>query len=502
MFKVSKTWLVVIAIILIIVGYYVVKAAFKSPTDGLVIEKIQKGQVLQQVSEAGSVKAAEDISLSFKPIGKIARVGVAVGDSVKKGDVLAELDLSQTSAQLQSAKAALNSAVSQYDKLVNGLTAEDLKIYEDAVTSARQDLSNAYDGARNTLNDAHVKIYNAYNVVVSIQNNYFSALDQQGIPVANARNDINSNLKDIENYLGPTGKNLSEPDIDSALSRMLVVLNNVYNNLKIIRDQSDIGIYYSAVPSADKTSLDTQKGYINTASTSANDLKQSIASLKVALQEAQDNLSLKAASARQEDVGIYTAQVRQAQANVDGLQSQLRDNYLFSPIDGMITEVNVKNGQVVSPSQSAINLLSAEPFQIKVDIYEQDIVNVKVGNSVKIDLVSFPKQTLEGKVLSIDPAETIVDNVVYYKVTIEFPSQPDGIRSGMTADITIETNKKDNVLRIPKNAVLQIDGVQSVQVFKNGKITDETITTGLEGNDYFEVLSGLSAGDQIIIGKK
>ena len=102
----------------------------------------------------------------------------------------------------------------------------------------------------------------------------------------------------------------------------------------------------------------------------------------------------------------------------------------------------------------------------------------------------------------IDPAETIVDNVVYYNVTIEFLNQPDGIRSGMTADITIESNKKDNVLRIPKNAVVQIDGTETVQIVKGSKIENRTITTGLEGNDYFEVTSGLNENDQIVTGKK
>ena len=116
--------------------------------------------------------------------------------------------------------------------------------------------------------------------------------------------------------------------------------------------------------------------------------------------------------------------------------------------------------------------------------------------------MAFPKQTFDGKVLLIDPAETIIDNVVYYEVTIEFPNQPDGIRSGMTSDITIEANKKDNVLRIPKNAVVQIDGTETAQVMKGSKIENRTITAGLEGNDYFEVTSGLTGGDEIITGKK
>lgn len=500
--KISKIWMAIIIVILVIVGYYVIKAVFKNPAEGLVVEKVEKGLVSQEISETGSVKATDNVSLGFKTIGRVAKINVSVGDKVKKGDILASLDSAQLSAQLQSARAALDSADSQYNKLINGLTSQDLKAYEDAVASAKQDLENTYDGALNTLNDAYSDMYNASTTVLSVQSSYFSAPDQQGIIVSDAKKDISNNMADIKTYLDDATKSLSHKDIDSAILQMLITLDNVFNDLNNIRVQCDKGIYYSSVSSTDKTSLDTQKGYINAASTSVTTLQNSIASYKIALQKAENDLSSKTANARPEDVSIYQSQVDQAQANADALQSQINDNYLTSPINGVVTEVNIKKGQVVSPSQSAINLLSSEPFQIKVDIYEQDVINVKVGNDVKINLVAFPKQTFMGKVLSIDPAETIIDNVVYYKVTVEFPDQPDGIKSGMTADIVIEADKKDNVLRVPKNAVAQIDGIETVQVLKNNKIKNVAITTGLEGNDYFEVAAGLKEGDQIITGKK
>jgi RND family efflux transporter MFP subunit len=485
-----------------VVGYYVVKAVLKNPLDSLTTEKVAKGIVLQEVSETGSVNATENISLGFKSVGKISNIYVAVGDSIKKGNVLAELGSSQISAQLQSAEAALDSANNQYNKLINGLTPGELKIYVDAVTSANQDLANAYNGGINTLNSAHTSIYNTYSTAVTIQNDYFSTQDQQGIAVSNARSDINSRMQDVENYLNTAEKSMAPSDIETTVAHMISALNTVYDDINIIRAQCDQGIYYFSVTSADKTSLDTQKTAINTALTNVTTLQHNIASLKIALQQAEDNLSSKTANARPEDIDISQSQIEQAQASVYSLQSQMDDNYLISPMDGTITAVNIKKGEVVSPNESVINLLSAEPFQIKAGIYEQDVVNVKVGDGVIINLVAFPRQTFDGKVLSINPAETIIDNVVYYEVTIEFSNQPAGIKSGMTADIVIEANKKDNVLRIPKNAVMQLDGTETVQIINGPKIENRTITTGLEGNDYFEVVSGLTEGDEIVTGRK
>lgn len=478
---------------MIIVGYFVVKSFLKNPNDGYITEKVGKGEVSQEISETGNVKATENVSLGFKTTGKIARINVSVGNSVKKGDILAELDLGQLFSQLRNYQAALDVAKTQYDKLLNGSTPEDIKIYENALVSAQNDLDSAQDSAVNTLNDAYTKIYNSYTAAISIQSSYFSMSDQQGIKVHDNRNGISENMQSA---------NPANKPVDEALSQMIISLNNVYNYLKIIREQCDEGIYYSKISSTDKASLDTHKGYINTALTNVTASQQDINSYKIALQEAKDDLALETANPRQEDIDIYQAQVQQAQANVDLYQSQANDGYLRSPIDGTITEINAKRGETVSAASAIINLLSSEPFQIKANIYEQDIVNVKQSDAVKINLVAFPKQTFEGKVISIYPAEKIIDNVVYYEVTIDFPNQPEGIKSGMTADIVIETNKKENVLRVQRSAVESIDGKEMVQVVNKKKIEDRQITTGLEGNDYVEVLSGLSEGNEIVIGKK
>jgi len=500
--KIKKKWMVTIIIVLLVAGYFIIPQFFKNPTDSYITEKIDRGEVLQEVSETGSVEATDNISLGFKTIGKVSKIYVTAGNDVKAGDILASLDLAQLSAQLQSARAALASANSQYTKLLNGSTSEDVKITEDARNSAQQDLNNEYGDALALLDDAYIKIYNSLTTINSIQDDYFSTSDQQGIKVRDNKNKINESKEDIKFYLDKAKASSNHNDIDTALSRAVVDLNNTADSLKIIRDLCDEGVYFYDISSTDKSSIDTQRGYINTALTNITGSQQAINSYKIALQKAESQLAFKKAPARSEDVDVAQAAVNQAQANVDLYQSQLNDNYLRSPIDGKITDVNVKVGEVISPSQAVVNLLSSNPFEIKANIYEEDIVKIKPENYVKIDLVAFPQKTFSGKVVSINPGEKIIGNVVYYEVTIDFPNQPEGIMSGMTVDIVINTNKKENVLRVSKSAVETIDGTQIVQIIKNGKIKDQIISTGLEGNDYYEVVSGLSEGDKIIVGKK
>jgi len=412
-YKIGKVWTIVIVIILLLLAYILIGQIFKNPTEGYVTEKVSKGDVLQEVTETGSVRATKDMGLSFKSIGKVSSINVSVGDMVKRGDVLAVLDSSGASAQMQSAMAQLNSAKIQYEKLLKGSTPEEIQTYKNSVTSAENNLQSTYKNALNVLDDSYTKIYNAYNVVLSLKDTYFYTMDPQGIKVSGAATDMESNMKSVKSYLD-AAKADGSGDVDTAVSQAISSLDNVYNDLRIIRDQCDQGIYYTTVTAADKASLDGQKTYINGSATSVTSLQQNISSYKIALQSAKDTLAVATAEPRSEDIEIYRSQIDQAQANVNLYQSQIGDNSIISPMDGRVTAVNAKRGEIVSYSAPIIQMLSSEPFQIKVNIYEQDIVNVDPGDAVKIDLVAFPDQTFDGKVLSVDPAEKIVDNVVYY----------------------------------------------------------------------------------------
>ena len=109
--KISRTWLIILAIVFIIAGWFIISNALKSPLDSYITEKVSAGKVLQEISETGSVKATDDISLSFKAAGKISRINAAVGNDVKIGDILVELDVNQISAQLQNAIFLIESGI-------------------------------------------------------------------------------------------------------------------------------------------------------------------------------------------------------------------------------------------------------------------------------------------------------------------------------------------------------------------------------------------------------
>lgn len=509
----NKKRKILIGAVIAVVIFIIIVSFFKKGNGNLKLEKVARGTITQDVSETGVVKPTTEIKLGFKTSGRIDQINVKVGDIVEKGAELASLDKTSLFIQLSQAGAALAVAQAQYNKLLAGSTPEEIKVSEDARNAAQDDLNKAYQDALNTLNDAYLKIYNAYNAAGSIQASYFGTADQEGIKVQDNKTLIGDSLSKVKPLLdaaktslnhNPDYKVIEDPrqnrdDIDTALSEMEFSLKNTSDALKIIRETCEQGVYYSRVTSIDKTTIDNHRGYIITALTSVTNAKQTISSDKIAFQKAEDELALKQAKPRQEDIDYYRAKVKEAESNVDSYQHQIWDATLRAPISGIITRVDKKIGETVQATDLPISLISLDPFQIKVDIYEEDIVKVKLGNLVDIKVAAFPNKDLKGRVISVDPAEKVVDGVVYYEVTIGFDQPNEGLKPGMTADIVIKTISKENVLIISEEAVLK-NGKTMVKVFKNGKIEEREIEVGLEGNDgKVEVISGLSEGEEVVI---
>ena len=502
-----------IIVLLLIIGIY--KVFFQKGSASFSLVDVSFGNVSQEVSETGQVKKGEEVSLGFKSSGQVEKIWVEVGEKVKEFDLLLKLDTTSLKIQLQESKASLEVAQAKLDKLLAGSSLEEIKVSETEVkntqislTAAQENLKNSYEDALNILDDSYLKIYNSLATINYLRRTYFLSYDQEGIKILENREEIEGEILRVKFYLDAAKENPKGEEIEIALSKMKNSLEKISKNLTAIREICEDSIY--SVSPTDKTSLDTQRANINTGLTNITNSQQAIASAKLSvesaegqLQVAKDSLTLLTASPRQEDVDLYEAQVVQARAQVQLLETQIEEAILKSPCDGEVTQINKKIGEIVQPvlSESVITIFPDVPFIIEVNIYEEDVVKIKIGNSVDISLVAFPDKVLSGEVILIDPAEKLKEGVVYYKTTIGFTGEiSEGLKPGMTADITIKTAQKDNVLIIPKVAFEKKDGKIFVDVLKDKKIQLREIQIGLVGsNDMVEVLSGLSEGESVVV---
>lgn len=531
----SKKIILIIIIVAVVLIAVIYQFFIKKEKPEFVLEKVTMGTVSKGVSETGMVKISEETKLGFKNAGRIEKILVKVGDVVEAGKELAKIETNQLYIELTEYQAAFEVAQADYNKLLAGSSPEEIKVaetevvnaqavfdktkqnLEDVKLSAEEDLKQTYQNALNILDEAYLKIYNGYNTAYNIQQTYFTVGDQEGIKVREKKDIIKNALDQADFYISQAKNSSQNEKTDVAIKEVKSFLSETKNALEIIRDMTEEPLYRNVVSSSDKTSLDNQRSYINTAYSNIVTAQQNISTTKIAnqtninsgqsevaiaeakLEKAKDELTLKKAGPRQEDIDLYQAKIKQAQAKVSLLQSQLREAVLKSPNKGQITEINKREGEIVQPIDWVVSFLPKGKFQIEVDIYEEDIVNVKIGDPVEIFIPAFPDENLKGLVVSVNPAEKMVSGVVYYETTIDLMYLKEGIKPGMTADIVIETNRKENVLVVSKKAVKKQNGTKTVKVLNGKNIDEREVQTGVEGDGLIEIISGLKEGEEVII---
>jgi len=126
-----------------------------------------------------------------------------------------------------------------------------------------------------------------------------------------------------------------------------------------------------------------------------------------------------------------------------------------------------------------------------------------VSQSAKLTFDALPDDSFEGDVVSIEPSATVVQDVVDFVVKLSLAKNDLRLKDGMSADVDISINKKENVISIPQRAVQDSGGKKTVQILENGKPVDHEVKLGLEGDGgLVEILSGLNEGYLVITSTK
>jgi len=509
----KKKILIILAVIVLIVFVYQVFLKEKKPDFKLV--DVVFGNVSQEIFETGQVQKGDKINLSFGNSGKIDKFYVAVGDEVKPGQELALLETAELNFQLQEANAVYELAQLNLKKLLEGASIEEIRISQSQLTNTQVALKNSQDDLQKSLQtsltvleSSYPSIYNSLSFIKQFVVSYVNSFDSDTAKITTAKDNIEESEKSIKDNLIALGSNPTNENIKASLAIMKDSLEKTFFHLETIRSAVDTSaVYKNKVSSADRAYLDTLKTGINTALANIIAAQQAIynaqanaETMRASLQQAENNFNLVAGDPRQVDVDLASAQVKQALAKVQYFQSAIRQSKIISPSQGKVAEISKRTGESVQAASPVMVILPAIPYEIKVDIYEEDVVKIALGNPVDISLVAFSGKVFPGKVISISPAEKMVNEVVYYETTIGFEETPEDIRPGMSADITIKAQLKENVLVVPEEAVLTNGSRNFVEVFVDGKIKEKDIEIGLKGsNDMIEIVSGLAEGEKVVL---
>lgn len=594
------------------------------------------GQLIQTVSETGTVKPIKELSLNFLNPGKIDSVLVKVGDEVLAGDVLASLDSSSLELRRQEAQAALSIAQANLSKTRTGASFETISIskrsleqaqaaenaarldlektiktikenirqaeknYNDlispqpetlpasrqAVLSAQVSLENtektqkkAIENAKSSLvlvlsdkiltvrvaMDNIKKIFDDENTknILSVKNFVYKSQTE------NSRNRVIDSIPAFELLLNRARNSNEQSDLLAAADSLSSILFNAsltldssylmlentitsstfsqsqldaYKSL-MISQSAQISAAASALESATQAYRNANLNYTTSLASAQSALDQAKTALDNAILSAQNSLNniklnseqqqLAAATrlenavkntnlakaqydnivapASYQDLQLVQAQVSQAEAALESINKQIEDLSLRAPVDGIVTAVNFKAGEQFSPSALAmVRMLVDNSFEIEVDISESNISKLKVGNRADITLDAFPDDLVLSSFVSfIEPAQTLISGVVYYKVNIQFNNLQEiseilearslSLKSGMTANVVITTDSRDEALIVPSRAIIERDGQRLVRVLEGDKYREVLVETGLRGdNGSTEIKGDIKEGDLII----
>lgn len=235
------------------------------------------------------------------------------------------------------------------------------------------------------------------------------------------------------------------------------------------------------------------------------------------LREAQANVTtqkqtlakMKREANKVEALNAQRAEVRSAEAAVSEIYDQLREITIYAPMDGIVIKKGVDEGEAVTANSAAGSIPvvtiaeNITDLEIESNVPESDIVKIALDQIGNVTLDALPAaDVLTAKVSEIEPAATVIQDVVYYKVKLQFPSSDSRLKNGMSADVDIHTAQKNNVVYIPERAIKDDGGKKYVEVLtdaKNNTTEKVYVTTGMRGDDgMIEITNGLKGGEKVI----
>jgi HlyD family secretion protein len=405
---------------------------------------VKRDTIEATVSATGSIAPEAEVTLTFELGGKVEEIFVEKGQMVKVGQPLAKLETASLELQVAQAQATLALNEAQLQQAMKEADAED-------ITAAEADLASA-----------------------------------------------KANYEEVQ--AGPTGEELIVAKAD--MEKAAIAVQEAQAEYDLVAWRPGV----SASPQAaalQQASIDYERAKANYQQIAQPPTESELKSAWAQVVQAQTNLDKLRKNPEAEEIAIAQAQVDQAQAQLEEAQLNLSKSVITAPFEGVVASLGAEVGEIVSSGTPMVVLIDISKFHIDVEIDEIDISQVALGQEVLITLDALPDEEISGRVEAIAPTATSVDaGVVSYVVTVAIEPTDALLRSGMSANTTITTDRKENALLVP-NRYIQIDrenGKMYVERLEEDGFTSRVeIETGMRDEFSSEVVAGLEEGDTLVL---
>jgi len=429
---------------------------------------VNRGAIASTVSATGSIQPNEELSLLFRSVGSVDSVLVEVGQMVKAGQLLAQLDTTDLTLALAQARVAQEISAAQLAKLEAPPDSMDVAAAQAAVEVAQASVAGAeaaLASAQSSYRDLFSGPTDAQQVINEAQ------LRQAEIALSQAQQAYNKIKDQPDAGMFPQAQQLQQATVNYEVA------------------QAQVGKTVEPVAEARRV-----QG-LNQIAQAQSALRQAQAQV-VNARNSLDNLL---EGAKAEDLIIARAQVKQAQLNQLQAENALANARLVAPIDGVISQVNIKSGEVANNARPALVLTDLSQFRMKVLVDEIDVRQVAVGQPVRLSVDALPGAEITGLVTEISPTASNVNGVVAYEVTVVPDAATEPLRAGMSATAIITTADVDGVILVPNRYITVDRTTGDAYVYKlvAGQPVRQSIELGLRNERESQVLAGVQDGDEL-----
>jgi multidrug efflux pump subunit AcrA (membrane-fusion protein) len=201
--------------------------------------------------------------------------------------------------------------------------------------------------------------------------------------------------------------------------------------------------------------------------------------------------------ARQNYAAIATAKagVQSAQAQVDQAKKSIEDARVLAPISGFIAERTADPGEYVSTTAKVATIVRTNPLRVRIDIPEQAVPGIKVGQSVSVATSAFPDRNFNGRVARISPNVTANSRTLTVEAEVANPNNE--LKPGQFATIRILQSQTESAVLVPQRAVRTDGNVSRVFVIKDGRAEQRLVQVGQAEGDLVEIKSGVAADETV-----
>lgn len=457
------------------------------------------GDLSANATASGTLRAARAATLESSATARVSDVLVRAGQQVAAGEPLVVLDATDLELNVRAAQGNLRQAEAQLADLLGDPTPAEMAAAEAAVASAqaqRDDLLAGPSAAElaqleSSLRSAEAAVASANaeltNAASSVSAADLSAAEAQ---LAAAQLQLRA-AEDANEELANQATHATLQAAQQAVAAAQARVNQLREGPDTAAAQGSVGAAAARLESA-----------------RAEYERQTAGPTAAQQAQAESQLAEAQASLAQLESGPTAAQRAQAEAAVEqarlalaAAEEALADATITAPFAAAVTAVHVQRGEIAAGP--VVGLVDLDSLEVVLQVDEVDVGSLAVGQPATVTLESYPEAEIAAEVASIAPAAgASVTGLVTYDVRLRLGESGLPLLAGMTANATLVTAEKSDVLLVPNEAI-QVDrtsGTYSVRRQVGETVETVEIVIGLRDSQYTEVREGLSAGDVLLIG--